>query len=78
MDIDKINKIQEELNLGATGRYPHGKPFNPFDQGELKSAMVKDGNDIFIIFGKPIEWLVLTKASARDLGMRLIMFANED
>ena len=78
MDKDKINKIQKELNLGATGRYPNRKPFNPSDEGELRSAIVKDGNDIFIIFGKPVEWLALTKASARDLGTRLIDIADKE
>lgn len=77
MDRDKINKIQKELNLGATGRYPHGKPLDPSDKGELKSAIVKDGNDILIIFGKPVEWLALTKSSARDLGMRLIDISDK-
>lgn len=76
MDRDKINKIQKELNLGATGRFPHGKPYNPYDDGELKSAIVRDGNDIFIIFGTPVEWLALTKSSARDLGTRLISIAD--
>jgi hypothetical protein len=78
MDKDKINKIQKELNLGATGRYPQGKPFNPSDGGELKSAMVKEGNDIFIIFGKSVEWLALTKAGAKEFGMRLIKLADEE
>lgn len=77
MERDKINKIQRELNLGATGRYPHGKRYNQYDEGELKSAIIKDGNNIFIIFGKPVEWLALTKSSARDLGMRLIVIADK-
>jgi hypothetical protein len=76
MDRCKINKIQKELNLGATGRFPHGKPYNPSDDGELKSAIVRDGNDIFIIFGASVEWLALTKSSARDLGKRLISIAD--
>lgn len=78
MDRDKINDIQKALNLGATGRYPHGKPLSPSDKGELKSAIVKDGNDVFIIFGKPVEWLALTKESARDFGTRLIKIADEE
>jgi hypothetical protein len=78
MDKYKIRKVQNELNLGATGRYPHGKPFNKSDEGELKSAIVKDGDDIFIIFGKPVEWLALTKSGAKDLGMRLISIANKE
>ena len=78
MDRDKINKIQRELNLGATGRFPNGKPFSKDDEGQLKSAIVKEGNAIFIIFGKPVEWLALTKESARDLGMRLISIAGKE
>lgn len=76
MDRDKINKIQKELNLGATGRYPHGKQLHPSDEGELKSVIVRDGNDIFIIFGAPVEWVALTKSSARDLGEELISIAG--
>ena len=85
MDKNKIYDIQKELNLGATGRYPHGKPFNKSDEGELKSAIFKDvrnskmlSNDVFIVFGKPVEWLALTKSGAKDLGMRLISIANEE
>ena len=78
MDRDKINKIKKELNLGETGRYPHGKPYNQSDKGDLKSAIVKEWNDIFIIFGTPVEWLALTKAGARDLGMKLINIAHEE
>lgn len=78
MDINRIMDIQKKLNLGATGIYPQGKPFNSSDKGELKSALVKDGNNIFIIFGKPVEWLMLTKDGARDLGTRLVNFANEE
>lgn len=77
MDRDKINKIQKELNLGATGRFPHGQQYNPSDKGQLKSAIVRDGNDIFIIFGAPVEWLALTKSSARDLGISLINIADK-
>lgn len=54
MDTNRIRNIQKELNLGATRKYPQGKPFNSSDKGELKSAIVKDGNDIFIVFGKPV------------------------
>jgi hypothetical protein len=78
MDKDKINRIRKELNLGATGRYPQGKPFDPSDQGELKSAIVKDGDGIFIIFGKPVEWLALTRSGAKDFGMRLIDLASKE
>lgn len=78
MDKDRIRDIQKKLNLGATGIYPQGKPFNSSDEGELKSAMVKDGNNIFIIFGKPVEWLALTKDGARDLGIRLIDMTKEE
>jgi len=78
MDREKINKIQKELKLGETGMYPRGKPFNPSDKGELQSAIVKEGDDIFIIFGKPVEWLALTKESARNLGVQLINIAHEE
>lgn len=78
MNIDRIRDIQKKLNLGATGIYPQGKPFNPSDEGELKSTIVKDENGIFIILGKPVEWLALTKDGARDLGTRLINMANDE
>ena len=78
MDVDRIRDIQKQLNLGATGKYPQRKPLNSSDEGELRSAIVKDGNDIFIILGKPVEWLALTKDGARDLGMRLINIADKE
>lgn len=85
MDRSEINKIRNELNLGSAERYPHGKPFNKSDEGELKSAIVKDvrnskmlPNDVFIIFGKSVEWLALTKSSAKDFGMMLISIADKE
>jgi hypothetical protein len=57
MDKDKIKMIQKELNIGTNWKFSYGKLYNPSHEGELKSAIVRE----FIIFGKSVEWLALTK-----------------
>lgn len=76
MEKDKIDKIKKGLNLGATGRYPYGKQ-NPSDEGELKSAIVKEGDKILMVFGKPVEWVSMTKQGAKSLGLQLIKMSEE-
>lgn len=76
MNKEFIERIKREANLGATGRYPHDK-FGPLDEGELKSAIVKKGEFILIVFGKPVEWVSLTKEGARQLGNKLIEMSEE-
>ena len=75
---DNFGEIKKELKLGATGRFPspQGK-LNPTDEGELRSALVKKGDTIYIIFGKPVEWLALSRKRAKELGKLLISKSEE-
>lgn len=74
---DFIDEIKKQYNLGATGKYPYGDKIIPSDKGELKSAVVRKGDNIIIVFGKPIEWVSLTRKGAKDLGMKLIDLSNK-
>lgn len=59
-DADRLTK---EASLGATGNFPQGS-IGKDDQGELKCAISIRQNRLLIAFGKPIDWLALTKAEA--------------
>lgn len=73
----EFDEIKRKLNLGATGRFPEGKKFGPSDEGELRSALIKEGDTIYIVFGKPIEWLALSRKSAKEFGQLLISKSEE-
>lgn len=57
--------------LGATGRFPDGK-LNDDDEGELRTLITTEGNNVIIDFGKPVAWLALPREDAIALGMLLI------
>ena len=62
--------------IGPTGRFPHGK-LRPDDEGELAAGLVTRNGMIEIHFGKPIFWLALTPALARELAGVLVERAKE-
>ena len=63
----------EDLGLGATGKYPKGK-MHEQDEGELKVAMTVDEKNkrIVIDFGKPIAWIGITSSEAKMLAVALM------
>jgi hypothetical protein len=62
--------------LGATGNFPDGK-LNDEDEGELALQVGADerGN-IVLNFGKPLEWIAMPPASARQLAQHLLDHAD--
>lgn len=64
--------------LGATGTFSQGKVQDD-DQGDLRLAVAYDPVDgiVRVEFGKPVAWLGLPPAEARQLGNLLIKHANK-
>ncbi len=65
---DLFRKAADELELGATGRFPDGH-LNKVDEGEIKFAIAADhkNNLIHINFGTPVVWLSLTQEQADQI-----------
>ena len=63
--------MPEPSNLGATGRFPQGK-LHPTDEGEIQFAVGSGKGKVLLDFGKPITWLGLDPAAARQLGQALL------
>ena len=69
-------EIAQEANLGATGKYPHGKTGSE-DQGELKSAVYIRDNRLVVNFGKSLSWLSMTKQEAMMFAAGLVRKIEE-
>ncbi len=63
----------EEMGLGATGKFPKGQ-ISEDDQGELKVAMGVnlEHKRIMIDFGKEVSWLGLGADEARVFAQALL------
>lgn len=68
----------KDFKLGATGRFPYGKADNT-DEGELQLAIAADrANGIVrVVFGKPVAWIGLPTAEARQFAALLLQKADE-
>jgi hypothetical protein len=68
----------KDLKLGATGQFPRGKADDE-DEGELRFALAADYQQaiVRIVFGKPIAWLGLPSAEARQFAAMLIAEADK-
>lgn len=62
--------------FGSTGRFPQGK-IHPSDEGELRFGVTHRSGNVILEFGKPIEWLGLPPAMARELASVLILHAGK-
>lgn len=62
--------------FGATGKFPRGK-LHESDEGELQLGVTVKQGTVIVAFGKPVAWLGLTPAIARDLAATLIERADE-
>ena len=76
-DIEALKAFQpwNKRVVGATGTFPRGK-LNEHDQGALKMAIGHEKGIVRIDFGKPVAWLGLPAAEARQLAALLIHHAN--
>lgn len=66
----------DDLKLGATGRFPLGK-ITSSDEGEIKLAVgAKEGN-VIIDFGTQVVWVGFTPTQARLIAESLIERADQ-
>lgn len=73
---DDYEALMKRLKLGATGKFPEGK-LNENDQGELRAALIVNQGRLVLLFGKPVEFLAMTKEQAIAMGQGLIKKAQE-
>ena len=62
---EMVNLFKDEF-IGATNKFPQGH-LNPYDEGELKMAIVIEDKKVVLHFGKSIKWLGLDKQQAYDI-----------
>lgn len=67
--------MNDDIPIGPTGRFPDGQ-IGDDDEGELAAALGVKRGRVVIDFGKPVSWLSLPPAAARDLAVKLIRFAG--
>ena len=73
---DAQRRLEARLfGLGATGEYPHGS-LGADDEGELRAGVGIEDGKVIINFGKPVAWLSITPAGARELAAMLIAKAD--
>lgn len=61
----------EQIAMGATGKYPEGKLTNN-DEGELMFGIAIYEGKLILNFGKPVEWIGMTKKQAKDLAEHIL------
>lgn len=67
---------REAGELGATGRYPHGK-LTEEDEGEIAIAVGQHDGKVVIDFGKPTAWIGFTAEQAEELGNLILQHGRE-
>jgi hypothetical protein len=68
--------MSEQPNLGPTGEYPLGR-LNPTDEGEIVVGVTTEGPNVVIAFGKPVAWLAMPAAQAKQLAGLLMLHAAD-
>lgn len=63
--------------LGATGEYPDGH-YTDADEGEIQFGLAADkaAGKVIIDFGKPVAWIGMLPAQARELAALLVAKAD--
>lgn len=69
------DELEKELKaagerLGASGRFPEGK-LNENDEGELRLAVTSKDGKVIVDFGKPVNWLGLSRDQAMEFAKLL-------
>ena len=62
--------------IGATGEFPDGK-LNENDEGGLQMAIFTKDENLIIEFGKPVHWLGMSKAEAKEFARAILKKADE-
>lgn len=64
-------------DLGGTGKFPFGK-LNEDDEGELRAAVRHTAEGfVRIDFGKPVAWVTLPPAYAREFAKIILEHADK-
>ena len=76
-DVEELRsyKTWTQNPLGATNTFPRGK-MNGADEGELRLAIFQKDGTVVIDFGKPIAWIGLDAATARNMAALLIKHSS--
>lgn len=72
-ELDKLHS-----NLGATGKFPHGK-LTRKDEGEIKFSvgLSMDKKRVVLNFGKAVRWVGMSRNQALDVSRAIEKTANE-
>lgn len=62
--------------FGATGQFPDGK-VNPDDEGEIQLGIAHNQDHVVINYGKPVAWLELPPAEARQFAEAILRHAAQ-
>jgi len=62
--------------FGPTGEFPRGK-HDESDEGELQIGVRVEKSIVVVNFGKPIAWLGMPPAQARELAQLLLSNADK-
>lgn len=67
----------DEPRFGATGQYPDGH-YTDADEGEIQFGLAADkaAGKVIIDFGKPVAWIGMLPAQARELAALLVAKAD--
>ncbi len=74
VDQKKIEDDAKELGLGATGKNIGAT--GDHDQGGLKASLSIDGDRLILNFGKPIDFLSMTRDEALHFSYSLFKKAD--
>ncbi len=68
------DSLKKRLKLGATGAYPRGK-LDDNDGGELRFALIRDGDTVRFEFGTTLSWFAMSTNDAKNLAAMLMQCA---
>jgi len=66
----EMEKLMQELELGATRRFPEGK-LDPTDKGEIKIGITHQDGKVVLAFGTPVMWTGFTPDQAEEIAAML-------
>jgi hypothetical protein len=72
---EKIQQIEKQEQLGATGNFPGGK-LTDHDEGEIRIAIGHKNGKVVVAFGKPISWIGFSPEQARELAEHIIKHSH--
>lgn len=68
--------LKDRLKLGATGTFTDGK-LGPHDEGDLRMAIFRRGEQVCIDFGTPVVWFSMPASEAKEFAQKILEAASE-